>query len=194
MTFRRAAAQGLALAGLCVFVACVIAEHAITPSLDPARHQISEYANAQGGTLMVAGFVAWAISLVATAVVLQRVGVPRGVVPLLLAAAAGVLVTAWFPTQTVAGELPRGETRTTAGRLHDFGSGVASLALLAAAIASTAGAPRGFQIRTGVLISVAVFGSATLLAAGPDVAGIRQRLVLLTACLWQLLAIRMAQR
>ncbi len=38
------------------------------------------------------------------------------------AATAGLLLAAAFATQTVAGELPAGVERTTAGRLHDFGT------------------------------------------------------------------------
>ncbi len=133
------------LAGLAVLVVVVLAEHLISPGLDPSQHTISEYVNARSGWLMKIGFAAWSLSLGALAVLVvsDAQGVERrwawGVLAGLLAlACAGLVVTAIFPTQTSAGVLPSGVARSTEGRLHDLGSGAALLALFGAVIASTA--------------------------------------------------------
>ncbi len=64
----------LAIATLTCFVLTVALEHVLVPELPPARHTISEYANARGaaGPLMVAGFLMWAGSLGMTAVLVLR--------------------------------------------------------------------------------------------------------------------------
>jgi hypothetical protein len=48
---------------LLLFVSAVSESHALNRSLDPARHQISEYANGRAGAVMVVGFAAWSLSL-----------------------------------------------------------------------------------------------------------------------------------
>ena len=187
--------QGLrdvALGGLGTFVAAVFVEHVLTPSLDPARHTISEYANAGTGPIMTFGFAAWAASLTATAAWTWRDRRRWPLALLLVLAALGMAITACFPTQSVAGSLPPGALRTTTGRLHDLGSGLTSVALLAAAIASAAATwpPRRFRVGAAGLVVVALLADGLLLAIGPDVAGIRQRLLVAIGCGWQLLLLR----
>jgi hypothetical protein len=182
----------VAFGGLGVFVAAVLVAHALTPSLDPARHTISEYVNADAGSIMTLGFVAWAASLATTAAWTWR-DPRRWPLALLLALAAlGMVATACFPTQTVAGSLPPGTARTTAGRLHDLGSGLTSLALFMGAIVSAAQswAPRRFRARAAMLAAAAVLVDVALLAVGPEVAGIRQRALVAIGCGWQLLLLR----
>jgi hypothetical protein len=190
---RRRVGWYVALAGLSVFAAALVAEHAMTPHLDPARHQISEYANARAGVVMVAGFAAWGISLAATAVVVWGPRERRVVALLLIAAALGIAVVASFRTQTSAGLLPPGTVRTTEGRLHDLGSGLATLALLGAAIASMAGSPRVFRRQTAAIVVAAIVTNGVLLVVGRDVGGLRQRLLILCACIWQILLLRLVR-
>jgi hypothetical protein len=125
------------------FVAIVLLEHLLVPELAPARHTISEYANARPGGLMVCAFLAWAASLAVTALLVwrDRRKRPRSVaravlIALLVIATLGLLVTACFRTQTSAGLLPPGTQRSVGGRLHDLGSGIAMLALFGAVVAS----------------------------------------------------------
>lgn len=185
----RKPSRWLAVGGVVVFLACVALEHALTPSLNPASHEISEYVHTSTGAVMTAGFLAWAASLAATALYLGWQRQTRPLTVLFALASLGMVLTACFATQTSAGVLPAGATLTTTGRLHDLGSGLASLALLAGAIVSMIQirVPRAFRRWSTGLILVAVLGSAVLLAIGPGVGGARQRLVIVAGCLWQLL-------
>ncbi len=171
------------------FVAIIVTEHLLDPSLDPLRHQVSEYANSDSGPLTTIGFLLWALSLLATGLLVRPPQGERRLVVLLLLAAAGVLLVAVFPTETSAGELPPGATLTAGGRLHDLGSGLTTLALLAA-VAVAALSPRwdrAFRHRSAALAAAAIATSLALLLVGPEVGGLRQRLVLLAGCCWQLL-------
>jgi hypothetical protein len=140
---------------------------------------------------MVAGFVAWACSLAALAELVRRdgeAGSRRAIVALLTLAAAGVVVTAAFPTQTSAGVLPSGVERSLAGRLHDLASGVVTLALAAAGVVSAVAyrrRPREFGRLAISLLLLTVVLAGTLAAAGAP--GLRQRSLILAACGWQLL-------
>jgi Protein of unknown function (DUF998) len=179
---------------LAVFVVVVAAEHLLVPQLAPASHMVSEYANARAGAVMVIGFFCWAASLGITALVAQRYlsvahrgGAGRLVVWLLALAATGICVTACFSTQTSAGVLPPGTEWTTSGRLHDAGSGVATLALFGAAIASTGAFddPPAFRRWVLIALAIAVGLDLVLLALGPEVGGLRQRVLIAIACTWQ---------
>lgn len=178
-----------ALGALLAFLAILAAEHFLVPSLDPLTHRVSEYANASSGALMVGGFGLWAFSLLATSYLAwqrQRTAFPA---VLLALGGLGMVLVAVFPTETSAGELPPGSSLTTVGKLHDLGSGLTSLALMAAAVGSGLD-PRqklSFRRRTALLIAVTVILSLVLLLIGPEVGGLRQRLLLLAGCCWQLL-------
>ena len=131
---RSALIHGAAIASLSWFVLTVVLEHVLVPELGPARHTISEYANARGaaGPLMVAGFLMWAASLTTTALLVlraplqDRAGLTRVLrnvlFALLLVAAVGAVVIALFPTETRAGLLPPGQLESSSGRLHALGS------------------------------------------------------------------------
>lgn len=179
--------QLLARIGLIIFLISAAVEHLVVARLDPATHEISEYAHGRFGPLMIGGFAAWSFSLAATSGIL-RLG-PRGrlLAGLLAVAAVGMAVTAVFPTQTSAGRLPPGVALTTAGRLHDLGSGATSVALFAAALVSIWAFSTLWPLRHRIaaVLVLAVSADVALLAAGPDVAGIRQRLLVLTGCAWQ---------
>jgi len=178
----------VAVCGVVVFAVIVAGELAINPSLDPARHEISEYVHAQLGPLMTVGFVCWAASLGAMSWVLFARADARLVATCLGVASIGMLVTATFATQTSAGKLPPGVTLTTAGRLHDIGSGLATVALLLAALLSLRClGGRRFRRQVAALLVVLTSSDIVLLVIGPEVAGVRQRVVVAGACVWQLL-------
>ncbi len=182
----------LALGGLLGFVVCLVLEHALAGSLNPARHEVSEYVHTDTGAVMTIGLGLWAGSLAASAVITWRTWRARALAALLALGSLGFVLAACFATQTSGGALPPGVTLTTTGRLHDVGSGLASLALLAAAIVSAARprSPGWLRRWTTVLVGVAIIGSIVLLAIGPPVGGVRQRLVIAAGLLWQLLLLK----
>ncbi len=184
----------VALTGVLAFVTIVIVEHALAAQLAPDRHTISEYVNTRAGALMVAGFVAWATSLVATAALVWgcRAGASRPRVAMLLAllltiTSAGLWLTAAFATQTSAGVLPLGHRLTTVGRIHDLASGAAMGAMICAVIASIAGFSerRRFRSLAAAVLAISIVASVVLLCVGAPVDGIRQRVLVAAGCVWQ---------
>jgi MFS family permease len=181
----------LASASLFVFATTVVLEHLLQPSLSPSTHQISEYANDPSvGWVMTVGFVAWALSLGVSALCVQAVGRSVALIAttcLLLVASAGMVLTAAFHTETVAGAIPFGHHLTTSGRLHDLGSGVTTLAILAAAIVSAwALVHRLWFVRfVWACVLLAVTSDVGLLLVGPSVGGVRERVLVAVGCLWQ---------
>jgi hypothetical protein len=176
-------APALARAALALFVACLVAAHLLNTELDPARHMVSEYANHRAGWVIEAGFGAWIAALLLGAGETST----RAVSILLVVAALGVSVLAIFHTQTSAGRLPSGVARSTGGRLHDLGTDLATVALLAAAVTSAAAARRRHDPQSAtivVILGVVVFATVVGLAIGPSVAGLRQRAMLGGAVMW----------
>ena len=186
----------LALVGLLGFVACLVAEHALAGNLSPARHEVSEYVHTETGAVMTVGLGLWAGSLAMSAAIAWRAWHSRVLASLLALGSFGIVLADCFATQTSAGALPPGTHLTTTGRLHDIGSGLATLALLTAATASATHprSPRWLRARAAVLVGVAVVGSLVLLVIGPSVGGIRQRLVIACGLLWQLLLLKALER
>lgn len=184
-------AISVAACGMVVFAVIVAVECAINPALDPARHEVSEYVHARLGPLMTIGFVCWAASLAATSWAVLRGTGARLVAAGVGVACAGMLLTASFATQTSAGRLPPGETLTTVGRLHDIGSGTTTVALLFAALLSLKSFGGRFRQQVALLLIVLLCSDIALLAVGPQVSGLRQRILLAGACVWQLLALHM---
>jgi uncharacterized protein DUF998 len=180
-----------AIVGLLAFVVIVGTEHLLNLSLDPLEHQVSEYVHTGSGALMIAGFIALACSLAATAMLALRSG-NRFIAALFALAALGMAMVALFPTETVAGELPPGRSLTATGRLHDLGSGMTTVALLAtaASILAAGDRPRSLRLTAANLVLSALIVSAALLIVGPAVGGVRQRLLLLIGCFWQFAFLR----
>jgi hypothetical protein len=145
---------------------------------------------------MTAGFLAWVVSLAALSSALFRSWQARLLPCLLALAAVGLVLVTAFGTQTVAGELPHGTSLSTGGKIHDVGSGLTTVALLAAAIGSAAShrAEAAFRRRTTTLIIIAILGSLFMLGVMPSVGGARQRLLILIACFWQYLLLRLLGR
>lgn len=172
------------IAGLALFVGMVVLEHALNASLSPARHQVSEYVHGRLGCVMVVAFGVWAVSLVATGATAWRWSRLVGV--MLIVAACGLVVAAVWATQTSAGKLPPGVERTTAGRLHDLGTGITSMALLVAAVVSAGTAPTKWLRRVAIgSVGFAVISSGALLGVGDAVGGVRQRVLVSVAVVWQ---------
>jgi hypothetical protein len=177
------AERRVALGGLIAFIAIVALQHLLVPELEPQRNTISEYANADVGWLMVAGFLAWTLSFAATADLARRDG--HALLAACFAVAAlGMLVLACCPTQTVGSVLPEGVERSTTGRLHDLGADAVMLALFAgtAIAAWTIAWPAWFRRWAVALLALAVIVVGALLGGGDDVGGLRQRLLVLTGC------------
>jgi len=177
-----------AATGVLAFVTIVVVEHLVESDLDPATHEISEYVHGSAGWLMTAGFIVWSLSLVALAIAVAPFPRGRPVVIASLVAAGGLLLAACFATETSAGQLPPGVSLMTTGRLHDVGSGIATIALLAGVILSLR-LPVSHALRQLILtvLAFAFIADGVLLLIGAGVAGARQRLLVALACGWQLL-------
>ncbi len=190
--------HGAAIASLSWFVLTVVLEHALVPEQGPARHTISEYANARGaaGPLMGAGFLMWAASLTTTALLVlraplqDRAGVTRALrnvlFALLLVAAVGAVVIALFPTETRAGLLPPGQLESSTGRLHALGSDLIQACFYPAVLVSLMmPSPRSFRIVAIAVLVVAVAVAPALAVLGVEASGVRQRIQLAAGCGWQ---------
>jgi hypothetical protein len=169
-----------------LFVAITGLEHALRPGLSPATHEISEYANGRDGVLMAVAFALWALSLACTGLLVAGLARGRPVAAGLLLAAVGIAITAAWRTQTSAGLLKPGEALHAAGRLHDVGSGLATVALLAAALLSLRLTSERLRHLTVTVLVIALPADLILLAIGSEVAGVRQRVLVAAACAWQL--------
>jgi hypothetical protein len=138
---------------------------------------------------MTVGFVAWAGSLFATGRALARNARIAGgwTAAVLAVAAVGMLVTASFPTDTIAGNLPPGARLTASGRAHDVGSLAASLAIVCAAllVAGKSQIPKPRRVASLGIVLVAVALDGGLLAAGDPAPGLRQRALVVAAIIWQ---------
>jgi MFS family permease len=186
----------VAVGGLLAFAAVLATEPLLAPRLGPADHMVSEYANAGGlaGAAAVAALSAWALSLLAAAQLASLAADRAGsratwvLVAGLLAAAVGVAVAAAFPTQAVRGVVPPGVERTTAGRLHDLGGGLAQAALFAAALATALAGrwPWRLRLLAAAAVVVAAISGPLLTAVDAGARGLRQRGAIAAACAWEL--------
>lgn len=170
--------------GLVAFVGMVALAHPLRPGLPAPDHFISEYARGTTQPLAVLAFLAWGVAMAAAAVLARRRG--ERVVPVLLALAAlGAALCASFTTQTVAGVLPEDTVRTTAGRLHDQGTGLIFVGLMLAALWALRHL-RTRRYRRGLLACAAalLLAPSVLVAAGLDWPGIGQRAVILVGVAW----------
>jgi Protein of unknown function (DUF998) len=199
MTVPRPSPTRLGLAGLGTFVGLVVVQHATRAGdLPPAEHFISEYSRGAGGQVQVVAFGAWAVSLGATATVVARRRavfgrrIARGLAVLGLGVGtAGALLCASFATETVGGKLPAGAIKSTAGQLHDLGSGLILLGVLVAAVATLRlPVSRAFRLTVLGLAALLLLIPAALVTAGYDAPGWGQRGVIGVGCLWQAAILR----
>src|SRR3954454_25017143 len=178
---------GLGLAG---FAGIVALEHLLRRDLPPADHFVSEYAVGWTHPLQAAAFVSWAAATAACTLLAARVNerrIARAIVVVgLVAATAGLCLAAVFSTQTIAGELPAGVQRTTAGRLHDFGTLAILAGLLVAALASLRLLrPARYRLTVAALGVALVAIVPALVAVGWDAPGIGQRGFIAVGLAWQ---------
>jgi hypothetical protein len=187
----------IVLGALAAFLGLVALQHGLRTDLPPADHFISEYARGWTRPIQTLAFLAWAVATAACAGLaarVQRRRIARAIVVLgLVAATAGTLMAAIWPTETVAGELPADVVRTLGGRLHDLGTLGILAGLLLAALASL----RLIQSWRYRLLVLAL--GFTLVAIVPalialrlDAPGIGQRGFILVALGWQWLFSRAA--
>lgn len=185
--------QGRILASACflvLFLAIVVAQPLLEPSYDPLRQEISEFVHTGASAVVLIGFVSWAVSLGLLAGLISREsteGDRRRLthieVAALLAAVAGLGLVTLFATDRGAEVAGAVTARTTAGRLHDAGSALITLAMPVAVVAD------GFRQRdlrlATVVIGAAVCSGATLFALGDPLPGLRQRFLVASACCWE---------
>jgi hypothetical protein len=171
---------------LAVFVAALIGEHLLEPSLSPLQSVISEYARTGTGEVMRCGLAAWALSLLCLGVVQWHGGRRVQAAGMALAAGGCVLVVA-FTTQAVAARVPAGVERTLEGRLHDLGGELLIVGLLVAVVVGALRGPRSTWSRAVVVVAIVV--SVGLLLVGDPAPGLRQRALVLCAIVWQAIAL-----
>lgn len=80
--------------------------------------------------------------------------------------------------------------RTRRRARSDIGSGIATLALFVSAALSSWRAERRFRRSSWAVVALAVVVQFALLEAGPEVGGIRQRVLLGLCCGWQIELVR----
>lgn len=180
-------------ASLSIFLAVVASQGIWVAGFDPARQQVSEYVHTSAGTVMVLGFLSWAVSLLALAgatFALRRDEAVSWLAYLqagaLLCAALGVVLLACFPTDRGA-EIPGVVTgATSAGEIHDLASALVTASIFAAALAGAVRMPSSLRTLTLSLVLIAIGSSVIFLAIGDPVPGIRQRALLGAGCAWQI--------
>lgn len=180
-------------AGLLAFIGLVAAQHPMRADLPAGDHFVSEYAKGSTAAVQVVAFACWAIALAASAALVARTPAPAGrvaarraVVLGLGLAAAGIVLSATFATQTIAGVLPDGVQRTTGGRLHDIGTLAAFAGLAVAAAASLRlDVRRDYRLSLAALAAVLVLTVPVLVALGIDAPGVGQRAFILVGCAFQ---------
>jgi hypothetical protein len=183
---------GVAGSGLAVFAVVVATEGLPEASFDPAHQTISEYAHTSAGTLMVVGFVAWALSWAVLAgpgsasslsssyprlLTLQRIA--------FAGTAIGLVLVACFATDRGLVEPGTVLHTTTEGKVHDAASALVTVGILVAAL--TGATLIGGRVRTLTLLlmSIAIAADVLMLALGDPLPGIRQRILVSAGCLWQ---------
>ena len=176
--------------GLAAFVGLVALEHLLRQDLPPGEHFVSEYANGWTRPVQTVAFLAWAAATGACAVLAARVPrreIARALTVLALGAATvGLVMTALWPTETIAGELPAGVERTLGGRLHDLGTLAILVGLLVAALASLRLVPSTRYRLTVLALGVTLLAIVpVLIALRLDAPGIGQRGFILVGLAWQ---------
>jgi len=167
-------APAVARAGVLAFVALVALEHPLRPDLPATRHFVSEYASGSTDVVARVAFLLWGVGIAALSVAFWRARA-RITALLTAVAAAGTPLAAAFATITVGGELPVGETYTTAGRLHDVGASMLFFGLLLAAAASLRRLRRPrYRWSVAALAACLVLAPAVLVVLGRDWPGIGQ--------------------
>lgn len=194
----------IATGAVVAFLAIVALEHAVVPELAPGHYMISEYANAGGwagvgGTLALAvwagSFLALA-GLVAIRAAVRPMRARRFLTASLIVAGLSLLIAAACPTQAVRGVLPPDDELTLTGRLHDLGGGIGQVAIFVGAIITLRipRVTRSFRTATAVVMLVAAILGPVMAVPDLGARGLRQRTLVLAACIWELALIRQLSR
>lgn len=178
---RALAAASIALS--LIGVVAVVALHVLRPELAPISHRLSEYAIGRYGGLMTAAFVCVGASLLTLAGAI--VGADRRWCSRVVAAAVGVAGVGMVVSGVFRTDVSR--SGATADALHSAASGLATLALIGAAVFWTAVASR-----RAAPVVLATMGLA-LGAVSPTLhrsrwTGLSQRLLWLTLLAWVIVA------
>lgn len=182
----------LAAVALAIFVVIVATQSLLVPSYDSAHQEISEYVHSSAGGLMVIGFLAWALSWAVLAMLppatdrdtLWIAGVQRAA---FASTALGLIFVACFATDRGTIEPGVVVDSTTAGRIHDAASALVTLSIIVAALAgATLCGPRT-KMASLLLVGMGLSADVIMLGIGDPAPGIRQRLLVAAACLWQVL-------
>lgn len=171
--------------GLTLFLAVVLSQPLLEPAYDPLRQGISEFVHTDAEGLALFGFLSWAFSLAILGALVRRATTLEALG--LGAAVLGLLLVTCFATDRgaeVAGEVIR---PTTAGRIHDIGSGLVTAGVLLAVVADAVGR-RDLRSAAAVIVA-AVVSSAILFTLGDPLPGLRQRCLIACACVWQVFAL-----
>ncbi len=173
------ASIALALIG----VVAVVALHVLRPELAPLSHRLSEYAIGRYGGLMTAAFACVGASLLTLAGAI--VDEDRRWCALVVAAAVGIAGVGMIVSGVYRTDASR--SGATADALHSAASGLATLALIGAAVVWTAVASR----RTAPVVLATM--SVALGAVSPALhrsrwTGLSQRMLWLTLLAWVVVA------
>jgi Protein of unknown function (DUF998) len=166
----------------------------LEPSYDPLRQGISEFVHTGAAAIVLVGFVSWALSLalLGNLVAEEPARGPRRSARLesaaLFAAAVGLGLVTFFATDRGA-EVAGAVTQTTVpGHLHDAGSALVTIAIPIAVVAD-GWRERDPRLAAAVIVA-SLLSSAVLFALGDPLPGLRQRCLVVCACLWQLAVLR----
>ena len=178
---RALAAASIALS--LIGVVAVVALHVLRPELAPISHRLSEYAIGRYGGVMTAAFVCVGASLLTLAGAI--VGADRRLCSRVVAAAVGLAGVGMVVSGVYRTDVSR--SGATADALHSAASGLATLALIGAAVFWTAVASR-----RAAPVVLATMGLA-LGAVSPALhrsrwSGLSQRLLWLTLLAWVIVA------
>jgi hypothetical protein len=178
---RALAAASLALSLL--GVVAVIALHVLRPELAPMSHRLSEYAIGQYGGLMTTAFVcigAGLLTLAGAIVAADRRRLYRLVALAVGIAGVGMVTSGLYRTDAA-------RSGATADAVHSLASGLATLALIGAAVAWTVlGSRRAAPLLLAV--TAVVLGATSPALHRSRWTGLSQRLLWLTLLMWAVLA------
>ena len=181
MTVERLAAWSrvASIALVAVGLGCGVALHLLRPELGPVEHRISEYTLGPHAWLMTAAFVSTGAGILALAWPLARVGGPwtRAVPALLTAAGTGMVIAGIFPTDRV-------RSGATADAVHSRASALATIALIAAALAWSVLRTRRRSTDAVLAMLALLLGAVSPLLHRSTISGGSQRLLWLTLLAW----------
>jgi uncharacterized membrane protein YuzA (DUF378 family) len=183
MRLERRALAAASIALSLIGVIAVVSLHVLRPELPPISHRLSEYAIGRYGGLMTAAFICIGASLLTLAGAI--VGADRRWWSRVVAAAVGLAGVGMVLSGLYRTDVSR--SGATADALHSAASGLATLALIGAAISWTAVASR-----RAAPVALAAIGLA-LGAVSPALhrsrwSGLSQRLLWLTLLAWVIVA------